>query len=68
MPLEPRASPGTVGADKLADPIASGLSEDTAGSDHAGVLNLTDQYMPTGLRDQVTDMTALAKSGGMSRS
>lgn len=32
------------------------------------VLNLKDQYMPTGLRDQVTDMTALAKSGGMSRS
>ena len=64
--LSHEASVGTVGAEKLAYLMASGLSEDAARDLIVqGFLNLKDQYMPTELRDQVTDMIAQAKSGGM---
>ncbi|MEM8824333.1 MAG: SufD family Fe-S cluster assembly protein [Pseudomonadota bacterium] len=64
--LSHEASVGTVGAEKLAYLMASGLSEDAARDLIVqGFLNLKDQYLPDELRAQVAEMIGAAKSGGM---
>lgn len=64
--LSHEASVGMIARDKLSYLMASGLSEDSARDLIVqGFLNLKDQYLPDELRDQVGEMIAAAKSGGM---
>ncbi|MEM1132124.1 MAG: SufD family Fe-S cluster assembly protein [Pseudomonadota bacterium] len=64
--LSHEASVGMIDAEKLAYLMAAGLSEDRARQLIVqGFLNLRDQYMPEEMREQVTEMIAAAKSGGM---
>ncbi|MEM6490641.1 MAG: SufD family Fe-S cluster assembly protein [Pseudomonadota bacterium] len=64
--LSHEASVGMIDKDKLAYLMASGLDEDRARDLIVqGFLNLKDDGVPAGLRDQVTKMIASAQSGGM---
>ena len=64
--LSHEASVGMIDAEKLAYLMASGLSEDRARDLIVqGFLHLKDEYVPEGMRAQVTDMIAAAKTGGM---
>ncbi|XWN31127.1 MAG: SufD family Fe-S cluster assembly protein [Devosia sp.] len=64
--LSHEASVGTVGADKIAYLMASGLGEDAARDLIVqGFLNLKDRYIPAELQARVATMILAAKSGGM---
>ncbi|MEM6748775.1 MAG: SufD family Fe-S cluster assembly protein, partial [Pseudomonadota bacterium] len=64
--LSHEASVGMIDKEKLAYLMASGFDEDTARDLIVqGFLSLKDDYIPDGLRDQVTAMIASAQSGGM---
>lgn len=64
--LSHEASVGMISQEKLAYLMASGLSEDRARDLIVqGFLNPTDESMPAEIREQVSQMIAAAKSGGM---
>lgn len=64
--LSHEASVGMIDEEKLNYLMAAGLSEDRARQLIVqGFLHLRDQYMPEEMRQQVTEMIAAAKSGGM---
>lgn len=64
--LSHEASVGMIDTDKINYLMASGLSEDRARDlIIQGFLNLKEDYLPTSMRDQVAQMIAAAKAGGM---
>lgn len=64
--LSHEASVGVIGDDKIAYLRASGLSEDDArGLLIRGFLDLDEELIPEGIRGEVLEMVAVAKSGAL---
>ncbi|WP_319380868.1 SufD family Fe-S cluster assembly protein [Thiomicrorhabdus sp.] len=64
--LSHEASIGMVSAEKIAYLMATGMNEDAARSLLIqGFLNLKEEHMPNSVRDSVTRMVDIAKSGAM---